>query len=224
MRPRRTPRAFSALILALAVSAALGCATASAAAVRPLNTGISNVYSNEEVAFAHVRDTGSTLSLSPLRWRVIAPSKLPASWNPEDPADPHYNWEFIDKWVKGAVNAGLTPVLQVRSTPAWAERCARNPELESTCNPDPAALAAFAKAATRRFSGSFGDLPRVRYWEGLNEPNLSLYFEPQYEGDTPVSPDLYRPLLNTFYAAVKSVDPSNLVARAGVSARSRSHR
>ena len=183
----------------------------SAGAARPLNTGISNVYSNEDSAFAHVRETGSTLVLSPLRWRVIAPAKPPAIWNPEDPADPNYNWEFIDKWVKGAVAAGLIPVLQIRSAPAWAERCAPDPRLESVCDPDPVALAAFAKAAARRFSGLFGGLPRVSYWEGLNEPNLSLYFEPQWVNGKPASPGLYRILQNTFYAAVKSVDPSNLV-------------
>lgn len=189
---------------------------AAGAAVRPLNTGISNVYSNEEVAFTHVRETGSTLVLSALRWNHIAPPKVPASWNPEDPADPNYDWDFIDKWVTRAVNAGLTPVLQVRGAPDWANRCAPDPKLESVCDPDPAALAAFTRAAVRRFSGSFGGLPRVQYWEGLNEPNLTLYFEPQYIGGKPVAPDLYRALLNTFYAAVKSVDPSNLVLAPGL--------
>jgi len=184
--------------------------------VQPLKTGISNVYSNEEVAFAHVRETGSTMALSPVRWRVIAPKTPPANWNPEDPADPNYEWDFIDKWVTEAVKAGLTPVLQVRSAPAWAERCFPNPSSESVCNPDPAALAAFTKALTLRFSGSFGGLPKVQYWEGLNEPNLALYFEPQFDGNTPVSPDLYRILLNTFYATVKSVDPSNLVLAPGL--------
>jgi hypothetical protein len=200
-------------VLAAALCAALSAAGASPAqaGVRPLNTGISNVYSNEDVAFEHVRATGSTLTLSPVRWRVIAPSQLPASWNPEDPADPHYNWEFLDKWVTGAVRAGLTPVLQIRSAPTWAERCVANPQYEATCNPDPAALAAFTKAVVRRYSGTFGSLPRVRYWEGMNEPNLSIYFQPQREGGKIVSPYLYRILVNTFYASVKSVDPSNLV-------------
>lgn len=115
-----------------------------------------------------------------------------------------------------AVNAGLTPVLQVRGAPDWANRCAPDPKLESVCDPDPAALAAFTRAAVRRFSGSFGGLPRVQYWEGLNEPNLTLYFEPQYIGGQPVAPDLYRTLLNTFYATVKAVDPSNLVLAPGL--------
>lgn len=215
VRPRRAAGT-TLLALCLAAAIALTWAPGASAGVRPLVTGISNVYSNEQVAFEHVRATGSTMALSPLRWRVIAPSKLPASWNPEDPADPNYDWEFIDNWVTRAVAAGLTPVLQVRSAPAWAERCFPHPLSEAVCNPDPAALAAFTRAAVRRFSGSFEGLPRVQYWEGMNEPNLSLYFEPQFEGNTPVSPDLYRTLLNTFYATVKSVNPSALVLAPGL--------
>ncbi len=203
--------------LGLATAIALAWSAPSAgAALRPLNTGISNVYSNEEVAFTHVRETGSTMALSPIRWKNIAPDKLPPAWNPEDPADPNYDWDFIDKWVTRAVSAGLTPVLQVRSAPTWAERCTPDPNYESVCDPDPAALAAFTRAAVRRFSGFFGGLPRVRYWEGLNEPNLSLFFEPQFVGGKPASPGLYRTLLNTFYATVKSVDPSNLVLAPGL--------
>jgi hypothetical protein len=56
----------------------------------------------------------------------------------------------------------------------------------------------------------------VRYWEVMNEPNLSLYLEPQYEGNKLVSPEIYRNLQNTFYATVKAVDPSNLVLGPGL--------
>jgi hypothetical protein len=91
------------------------------------------------------------------------------------------------------------------------------------CDPDPAALAAFATAAARRYSGYFGGLPRVRYWQGLNEPNLSLFFNPQFEGRRPVSPHLYRDLINAFYFAVKSVNPSNLVLSAGLGPIARPH-
>jgi hypothetical protein len=207
----------TALALALALAIAIASPGSSAgAALRPLNTGISNVYSNDVAAFEHVRDTGSTLSLSPLRWNAIAPKKLPASWNPEDPADPNYDWKFFDLWVTRAVAAGLTPVFQIRGAPQWAERCVPSEASEAVCNPDPAAFAAFTVAAVRRYNGRFGGLPHVRYWEGMNEPNLSIFFEPQYDGDTPVSPDLYRTLLNTFYATVKSVEPSNLVLAPGL--------
>lgn len=210
-----------ALLLVLALALSVGfSSTAAAAAPRPLVTGISNVYSNEAAAFEHVRVTGSTTVLSALRWGAIAPNPQPPNWNPEDPADPHYEWRFFDDWVTRAVQAGLTPIFNIRGAPPWAERC-KAISGDAVCNPDPAALAAFTRAAVRRYSGTFvsprsGLLPHVVYWQGLNEPNLSLFFEPQYEGDAMVSPDLYRNLLNTFYAAVKSVDPSNIVISAGL--------
>jgi hypothetical protein len=56
----------------------------------------------------------------------------------------------------------------------------------------------------------------VRYWQALNEPNLSIFFNPQFDGDKPVSPVIYRNLLNRFYAAVKSVYRTNLVLAAGL--------
>ncbi len=194
----------------------LAISVAPASAAGSLRTGISNVYSNELAAFEHVAATGSTMTLSPVRWRVIAPKQRPASWDPENPADPHYEWEFLDEWVKNAVAAGLTPVLQVRSAPSWAERCVPSAESEAVCNPDPADLAAFTKALVRRYSGGFEGLPQVSYWEGLNEPNLGLYFQPQYEGGKLVSPQLYRGLLEAFYGAVKSVAPSALVLAPGL--------
>jgi hypothetical protein len=143
------------------------------------------------------------------------PKQEPANWQPEDPADPNYDWSHYDLWVSRAVQAGLTPVLQVRGAPAWAQRCTFT-SVDSPCNPDPAKLAAFTTAAVRRYSGNFGGLPRVRYWQGLNEPNLSIFFNPQYEGGKAVSATLYRTLINAFYAAVKSVDPSNIVIAAGL--------
>ena len=192
---------------------------ADAAPLPPLQTGVSFVLANEEpaVALEHVRSAGATLAQTPVRWSEVAPGSQPTSWQPDDPADPHYDWDRIDRWVTAAVLNGLTPVLQIRSAPTWVQRC--EPALINTgvpCNPDPAALAAFATAAARRYSGQFGGLPRVKYWQGLNEPNLSLFFNPQYDGDKPVSPTLYRALINSFYAAVKGVDPSNLVIAAGL--------
>lgn len=206
---------FASLALAGA-DATGGVAAADAAAMRPLQTGISYVYGNERVEFEQVRATGARLVLTPLRWASVAPEALPANWNPEDPADPHYDWKFLDAWVTHAVEAGLTPVLQIRGAPVWAQRCPPPLETDAPCNLDPAALAAFATAATRRYSGKFGGLPWVRYWQGLDEPNLSLFFNPQYEGSTPASPRLYRTLINTFYDAVKAVDPSDLVLAGGL--------
>nr|MBA3867063.1 hypothetical protein [Solirubrobacterales bacterium] len=186
------------------------------AAPRGLKTGISYVDSNEAAAMAHVRETGATFAQVPLRWAVVAPSIEPKSWTPEDPADPNYEWSFTDAWVTHAVEAGLTPVLQIRSAPPWADGCSQDSKYDATCDLDPAALAAFTRAAVRRYSGSFQGLPRVKFWQGLNEPNLSLFYQPQFDGGKPVSPTSYRILLNGFYAAVKSVLPSDQVIAAGL--------
>jgi hypothetical protein len=59
----------------------------------------------------------------------------------------------------------------------------------------------------------------VQYWQALNEPNLAYYLTPQWTrtltGYAPASPEIYRGLLNAFYAAVKAVDRSNLVVMGG---------
>lgn len=206
-----------AVLLALAVLTMLTWGMTSAnAGVRALNTGVSYIYDNDVAAFENAQRAGVKIVQTPLRWASVAPKKVPDSWNPEDPADPNYDWEFIDQWVTRAVAAGLTPVLQVRGAPLWAHRC-QSGETDIPCNPDPAALAAFTTAAAHRFSGNFGGLPHVTYWQGLNEPNLGFFFAPQYDGDKPISPYLYRTLINSFYAAVKAVDPTNLVIAAGLS-------
>jgi hypothetical protein len=203
-------------VLAFCTAQALAAEPA-AAGVRPLITGVSGIGEYESANFAHARSSGAQLVRLGLYWDAVAPSQQPANWNPENPADPHYNWAYMDKGVVEAVRAGLNPVLLVDGAPAWAQRCSPPPiQAGGLCNPDPGALAAFAKAAATRYSGHFGGLPRVQYWQGLNEPNLSLFFYPQFDGDKPVSPTLYRTLINSFYAAIKAVDPSNLVIAAGL--------
>jgi hypothetical protein len=215
LAPTRTGRVTAALAVLAALAAASASRPAPAEARgRALHTGVSYVYENDVAAFEHVKRVGAQFAQTPVRWASVAPKTQPASWNPKNPADPHYEWEFIDLWVKRAVAAGLTPELQINGAPSWAQHCPGS--TDAPCNPDPAALAAFTTAAVRRYSGRFDNLPRVRYWQGLNEPNLSLFFGPQYEGGKPVSPDLYRTLINRFYAAVKAVDPTNIVIAAGL--------
>lgn len=204
-----------ALVACLAVVLA-GTGSAETAQARPLATGISYVLSSEPAAFEQAEATGATLVQAPVYWAQIAPRQEPAAWQPRDPADPHYNWGPIDLWVRNAVAQGLTPLLQIRSAPLWAQRCPFVTTTEPPCRPDPAELADFASAAAQRYSGWFEGLPRVRFWQGLDEPNLSLYFEPQFEGGRAVSAALYRELINGFYRGVKSVVPGDIVLAAGL--------
>lgn len=82
--------------------------------------------------------------------------------------------------------------------------------------PDPAQYGDFAEALARHFSGKYPGVPRIRYYEAWNEPNLSVYLIPQLVRDRPVAPGLYRRLLNAFAAAVHGVDPSNVVIAGGL--------
>ena len=83
--------------------------------------------------------------------------------------------------------------------------------------PGPDRAGTFATAAARRYSGGFAGLPRVKYWQALNEPNLSLFFFPQFNtAGKALSASLYKSLVNAFYDAVKAVDKSNLVIAAGL--------
>jgi hypothetical protein len=184
----------------------------------PLQTGITNIGHRNPLAFQRTRETGAHFVRIPLYWGGAAPETLPATWNPSNHADSNYEWGESDADVVGAVRAGLTPVLQIDGTPSWAQRCRTPPALvPAICDPDPAALRAFATAAAQRYSGRVSGLPRVQYWQGLNEPNLSLFFFPQLDTNgRPISPHLYRDLINSFHAGIKSVDPTNLVLAAGL--------
>jgi hypothetical protein len=208
-------RSLAALLLACLL---LAVVSARAGAAGPLVTSVSGLDDFEPAAFQEVRATGATQVNMAIPWYGVAPEVQPAGWQPENPGDPHYDWSYVDKGVINAIAAGLTPVLQIDGAPHWAQRCKAPPEgaAGDLCDPDPAALEAFAKAAASRYSGYFGSLPRVIYWQGMNEPNLSLFFYPQFVNGKPVSPALYRKLINAFYAGVKAVDPTNLVIAGGL--------
>ena len=201
----------------LAVCVALFAVPAdSKSAGRALATGVTTVATapQGQVAFDRIRDAGASFTRVIIYWSRVAPSVEPEAWDPEDPSDPNYDWTRYDTQIEEAVAAGLNPLVQVYSAPAWAERCVR--DIPGICNPDPDDFARFSKAVAERYSGDFGDLPRVRYWQPWNEPNLFLFFEPQYKGGKKVSPDRYRELLNRFANVVKGVKSNNLVVGGGL--------
>jgi hypothetical protein len=153
-------------------------------------------------------------------WRGIAPQR-PAA--PEDPADPVYRWGGLDAAIRDASARGLEPMVALTGAPAWAEGPNR-PEWarEATWRPNARAYGQFARALALRYSGSYRDprqpgapLPRVRFFEPWNEPNLQAFLAPQWVTHKgrwrPESPIIYRALLNSFARGVKSVHSSNRV-------------
>ena len=181
-----------------------------------------------EQALARIRATGASVVRIPVEWRYIVSADPPAGFDASDPASPAYDFTAVDAAVRDTAAAGLTPLLVVVRAPAFAEAPHRWPyAYPGSWAPNPAAFGAFATAVARRYDGSFPDplqpdrvLPRVRLLEAWNEPNLARYLEPQWVvvgGHwRAFSPLLYRQLLNAFYAAVKSVEPTDTVIAAGL--------
>lgn len=154
-------------------------------------------------------------------WSRVAPQR-PA--DPANPADPAYRFAEVDAAVRTASDRGLDVLLEVSRAPGWAEGLARPADAPAgTWRPDPEAYGQFARALARRYSGAFSPglaqpaLPKVGRYQAWNEPNLTTYLSPQGDGGAPESARIYRALLTSFYAGVKSVDPGNLVVSAGTS-------
>jgi len=164
--------------------------------------------------------SGASIVRINVRWRDVAPKDRPAGFSPSDPGSPGYEWKRVDAAVRTAAGHGLRVLLTVASAPRWAEGPERAPSARpGTWKPRPAAFGRFARALARRYGGAFPDplrpgraLPRVRFFEAWNEPNLDYFLSPQWGGNRQwVGPGIYRNLLNSFYAGVKSAQPAATV-------------
>ncbi len=203
----------TALALLLALAAGLSGAAPASAASRPIVTGFTSggdIWNpaTADLAGRRVRDAGARTLLIGTDWSTIAPTSPPPGFDAANPADPSYDWTMLDSRVRTAVKWGLTPLIQLAGTPAWATDYTGP---AGTNAPRPGDLGRFALAAARRYSGSFGGLPRVRYWHVYNEPNSGFFFTPQREGDRARSPGLYRAMVQYMAGAVKSVHEDNLI-------------
>jgi len=205
------------VVSVLAAACLLVAGLAAPARGAAFDTGLSGVLDYGPEAYAQVHSAGASFVRIGVPWAAIAPEQRRDGFDPASPAEPSYRWGHVDEGVVNSVAAGLTPVLTITTAPAWASGCSAPNAPEAACDPDPAALAQFATAMAKRYSGSFGRFPRVRYFQGPNEPNISYFFLPQFETNgRPVSATLYRQLINEFYTAIKAVDPSNLVLAGGL--------
>ena len=213
-QPRHRRRLLAAAT-GLGICLCLGAPAALAGGLRPLATGVSDPETTDlalPLVYDRIDAAGARFVRLTFLWQAIAPATEPLlPWDPTNPADLNYDWSLPDREVRMAVQAGLTPIVQVYTAPRWAQRCHAASEANAPCNPDPGPTAQFAEALARRYAGGFLGLPKVRYFELFNEPNLSIYFNPQFRDGKPVSPQLFRALLNAFSAAIKDVDPKNLV-------------
>jgi hypothetical protein len=186
-----------------------------ATAARPLRTGFLDpeAFGGSHSARSAVRAqaAGATLVRLSLVWNSVAPH---APDDPDDPDDPAYRWGPFDQQVVDAVEGGLDPVVYISGSVPWARGPAVG--LPGTW-PSPVRLGQFARAAARRYSGTFTPaeesvpLPRVRFWQAWNEPNAGRELMPQRVNGKVVSPAHYRRMVNAFADGVHGVNAGNRV-------------
>jgi hypothetical protein len=194
----------------LALTAAAGIAgdfkTYSTPGTAPLVTAVADPSlffgPQSATAFDRTRAAGATYARITVNWRAIAPATRPAGFVATDPASAGYSWGNLDSVVEHAEASGLSPILDLNSTPTWAY--ARKPKGVNAGTPKASALGDFATALATRYNGSSPDLPAVSVFEVWNEANLSLYLNP-------VSPSAYRGMVNAVANAVHAVDSANVV-------------
>jgi len=170
--------------------------------------------------FGHVHSAGGSVVRVFFSWAELAPTPPPSSAVARNPGWAGYRWGTLDRVVRETNGAGLRLLVAFSVAPRWAEGAGRPASAPpGSWRPSAPAFRDFAEAAARRYSGGFAGLPRVRYWQGWNEPNLSDFLTPQWSRRggrlVPASPGHYRGLLNAFYAGVKAGNRSNFVLTAG---------
>ena len=214
----RRPFLPTAMLLGAAVSLAL---PGQAAASKRMAVGIfddASVFGSPQTAFPTMKSLNVEVVRMLLTWggRDGVANKRPA--RPTDPADPAYEWGRYDRAIEGASRAGMEVLLTIVGTPAWAnggQGPQRAPSSATT-------LREFSYAAARRYSGTFLDtasgriLPRVEMWLAWNEPNNSVFLQPQFErvGGTwrMAAPAAYAQICNAVYGGVHAAGGPERVA------------
>lgn len=167
---------------------------------------------NVDTRMALVAGTKAKVVRVDLRWDLVAGSR-PA--NARSDADPAYNWAQYDAIAAAAKKRRVNIIFTIWGTPQWAADPAaplrgdlpafgRRPK-------KPADAGNFAEAAAKRYSRR-----GVHMWEAWNEPNIPLFWQPQYrrvKGKWVAdSPRAYSAVLKAMYRGIKRADRRAKVA------------
>jgi hypothetical protein len=147
-------------------------------------------------------------------WAAIAPAPLarirPAHFDASNPAAyPAAAWAPYDRIVRLARARGIGVAFNVTAPgPLWAMASpAPNLKAANHYRPAPKEFGAFVAAVGKRYSGTYGSLPRVGYWTIWNEANQPGWLYPQWRAvaGRPVmnSPRLYRLYVDAAFAALR---------------------
>jgi hypothetical protein len=220
-RPRTAQRSVALLVAVLGLLLAGVAAKPVTASAAGLQVGFADgLFTSSEAPvrsewLGRAPATGASIVRLNVRWSLIAPKKPPAGFEASNPTSAGYEWATLDAAVREASAYGLKILFTVYQAPTWAEGGERPKSAEpGSWEPSAGAFGEFAQALSRRYNGTFLDpsdpsssLPAVNYYEAWNEPNLSIYLAPQWDGGENRGSSLYRGLLNSFYSGVKSGSP-----------------
>lgn len=170
-------------------------------------------------------------------WASVEPRAPKPGSHPTSPSSPAYDFTYVDDVVKQFTKTGVEPILMVTDAPQWAEAKGgtRTQEASGGYEPNAKAFGQLAQALAARYSGHFVDpasvtgkgkhrhkrmLPRVGYFQAWAEANLSVHLSPQWtvahNAYVNSGAQIYRGLLNSFYAGIKRGDAAATVITAGL--------
>ena len=158
-----------------------------------------------------ITDMGIDTVRVAMPWQSVVAAEVPSNFDPTDPGEPHYDFSAYDGFMRAAAARNLKVLLTVSGPPpTWATDGGT-----TASPPDPAQFGNFVAAVARRYSGDFepagsnaGPLPAPELWSVWNEPNISIFLQPQLRDGAPYSPVLYRELYLAAQKSIEAVDPN----------------
>lgn len=159
-----------------------------------------------EFAMQRMKSLGVDYVRVTVLWKVVAHRmKKRNRRRAQSPkAYPKVNWDRYDALVRSGVRNGVNVYMNVTGPgPRWAMGKAPKSQekYRDSYKPNARAFGKFVRAVGTRYNGSYSDenedgskLPRVGFWAIYNEPNQPGWLTPQWKGDTPYAPIMYRSL------------------------------
>jgi hypothetical protein len=148
-----------------------------------------------------IRALGADTLRIEVKWAEVAPrpgAKKKPAFTATDPAA-YPGFESYDDLVRRGVGMGFRVMVTLApDAPRWATARGRGRNYKVSAT----AFAAFARAVGRRYSGSFGGLPAIRYWSLWNEPNHVFFISPRAQ-----APSVYRGMVQRGVPALRATAP-----------------
>ena len=208
-------RLFRVLLFAVIVAA---CVPASTLAARPMLIGFQDDpgfrwRSDRDAVLSRAAKAHATIVRATAHWSQIAAVRPESALDSFDPA---YRFEDLDELIRNAALKGMTVMLTIWGSPAWA-----NGGKTPNYAPDHMAdLHAFAYALADRYSGRHPGFPFVGYYTVWNEPNSGVFLAPTYTEDgAPAAPFTYARICHAVYDGIKLANPGAKVAVGQTSSR-----